>query len=319
MTREDSSFFISYAHADAAYVAKLADRLAAAGLPVWFDDHLAWGSRFPFEIQRRIMDALAIIVIMSPDAQASKWVELEILEGQRHDREFLPVLLAGERLFLLASSHYLDARDGSLPGDREIRLLKDLRDAWRSGTDQRPSLLLPAPALQFEVPTVRVPTDVSLHKLWSFLEEGQLEHADILTTSLLLEAVDRLDPGWMRRGDTASLPTGLLAEIDSGWSMLSQGVHGFGAQLARYPAPPAGAPPGGDRDFFALARALGWRDGRRHAMPRYGKFVAGPAEYPVGFFPTLRNPQREQYQGWPDSWRQTVMAVHLQLRRSGGP
>ncbi|SRR6266536_3860571 len=127
------SFFISYANEDAAYVARLAGHLHEFGLPLWFDAHLKWGSQFPQEIRDQIMHAPGIIVVMSPAAEASEWVEREILEGQRHDRGFLPILLRGERLFLLASSQYFDARDGALPGEGEIRQLRPDRRGDHAG------------------------------------------------------------------------------------------------------------------------------------------------------------------------------------------
>ncbi len=135
-------FFISYAHDDAAYVHRLADHLHGFDLPMWRDTDLAWGSRYPQEIRRRLARALGVIVVMSPAAEASEWVEREVLEGQQHDREFLPILLRGKRLFLLASSQYFDARDGALPGDREIRQLQSIRDASSAGDGHGPPHVL---------------------------------------------------------------------------------------------------------------------------------------------------------------------------------
>src|SRR6266536_700263 len=127
-----SSFVVSYSRADIEYTTRLAEHLRSAGLPVWFDHDLVWGARFPTEIPQRIKYALAVIVIMSPAAEASEWVEREILEGQCYDRQFLPVLVRGERFFLLASSCYFDARDGALPGERELCQLRALRDSDRA-------------------------------------------------------------------------------------------------------------------------------------------------------------------------------------------
>ena len=260
------------------------------------------------------MDALAVIVVMSPAAEASEWVEREVLEGQRHDRDFLPILLTGERLFLLASSHYFDARDGALPGGREIRQLRRILDARLTGAGQGPSLVLPAPVERPPAPVAYIPADVSLRKLRSFLVEEEIEHADILTTSLILEAVGRAGSGWIRRDDGQNLPFDLLADIDAAWSEFSHGAQGFRAQLSLHPSP------GGAPAFSTLALSLGWRSTRRDTMPKYGKYgeFVTPADHPIGFFPTLRNPQLERYEAWHDKWRMTVMAVHLQLRRWRG-
>ncbi|MEU5847898.1 toll/interleukin-1 receptor domain-containing protein [Saccharopolyspora shandongensis] len=311
----DSSFFVSYSHEDAHYVTRLVDHLRGFGLPLWFDGHLAWGSQFTREIRQRLSRALGIIVVMSPGADQSEWVEREILEGQRHDRLFLPILLSGERLFLLASSNYFDARDGSFPGEREIQELQRIRDAKPGFVPRQSPLDIPAgkPAPR----TTRVPAQISLRKLSTFLADGQLEHADILTTSLLLESVNRIDHGWMRRTDGKTISAGLLHDVDDLWSRFSGGQHGFRAQLALHRVPPPGAPEGRQRDFSALALSLGWKRAQRDTMPRYGDFIARP-EFPAGFFPTLRNPQLEQNQSWHDHWMETVMAVQLQLRATKG-
>jgi len=236
-SREEPSayFFVSYAHNDAEYVARLADHLRGSGLPVWFDAELQWGSRFSQEIRRRIRGALGVIVVMSPAAEASEWVEREILEGQRYDRQLLPILLRGERLFLLASSLYFDARDGALPGDRELRQLSRIHDASLAGpgpTQDTPLLSwAPVVAAADRRPVASVPAEtnagMAVRRLWSHLDEDRVEHADILTTSLLLEAVGRLDSGWMRRADGEHLPFDLLAGIDASWSKFSAGTHGF--------------------------------------------------------------------------------------------
>ncbi|MDX8029281.1 TIR domain-containing protein [Lentzea sp. BCCO 10_0856] len=296
-------FFLSYTQADAAYVQRLAEHLEASALPVWLDAKLRWGARVPVEIRDRLSAAPGIIVIMSPASERSEWVEREILEGQRYGRPFLPILLRGQRHFLLASTSFFDARDGRLPGAREIC---DLRELLEGG----PQVARPSPA----VPVASVPAETSLRKLRHALEEGQLAHADILTTSLLLDAARRLDKGWLRRTDGANLPTGLLADIDALWSKFAQ--QGFAVQQARHPGPPPGAPPGRHRDFLALALSVGWKGLRGEVSPVYEELVAADF-FPPGFFPTMRNPQLERFESWHDKWTDTVMAVHTRLRNSG--
>lgn len=297
-------FFLSYTQADAAYVKRLAEHLEASALPVWLDAKLRWGARVPIEIRDRLSTAPGIIVIMSPASERSEWVEREILEGQRYGRPFLPILLRGHRHFLLAATSFFDARDGRLPGEQEIDDLRNLLD------ERVPAAPRPSPA----VPVATVSAETSLRKLRHALEEGQLAHADILTTSLLLDAAQRLDKGWLRRTDGAKLPAGLLADIDALWSKFAQ--QGFAVQLARHPGPPPGAPPGRHRDFLALALSVGWKNLRGEVSPVYEELVA-TAFFPPGFFPTMRNPQLERFESWHDKWTDTVMAVHTRLRNSG--
>ncbi|HMH90250.1 MAG TPA: toll/interleukin-1 receptor domain-containing protein, partial [Streptosporangiaceae bacterium] len=313
---EPSSFFVSYSHADLEYTTRFAQHLRSADLPVWFDRDLAWGVRFPTEIPQQIMYALAVIVLMSPTAEASEWVEREILEGQRYDRQFLPVLVDGERFFLLASSYYFDARDGALPGERELCQLRAIRDRDRAGGGG------PAPEIRLAPPvrasaSTRPKTGASFTKLRSFLGAGELTSADILTTAMILQAVGRHGDGWLRLEDGARVPSELLTGIDTTWARFTHGAHGFRAQLSCRRIGPGGAgrevgaPDLGGRDlsvrddFASLAMALGWcRAGR--GVQRYGEFVEG--ERPVGFFPTLRNPQSERHHTWHDRWVRTVLA-----------
>ncbi|MFB9247581.1 toll/interleukin-1 receptor domain-containing protein [Sphaerisporangium melleum] len=306
------SFFISYSRNDTGYVKRLAGQLEEAGLPIWYDAHLVVGSRFARDTRNMITRALGVIVVMSGASQESEWVEREVLEAQLHDRLIIPILLSGERFFLLASTHYFDARGGTLLDERTLGLLHRVRDAYSPAT--RHTWLPPAPPSA--APASRPTDEASLRKLRACLFDGRVEHADILTTSLLLAPAGRLADGGLRRGDGARLSYGLLGEIDAAWAERSGGTQGFRAQLGVHPGPPPGTPAGQAGDFYALADSLGWLRDRR-AIPPYGEFVP-PAPYPHGFFPTLRNPQIEAHKGWHARWRQTVMAVHLRLRGQGG-
>src|SRR6185295_5146896 len=83
-------------------------------------------------------------------------------------------------------------------------------------------------------PTTAV-DESALRKLRSFLAAGAVEHADILTTAVMLAAAGRLDSGWLRRDDGQRLPLPLLTEIDQAWATSPVAHQGFSAQLARQP------------------------------------------------------------------------------------
>ncbi|WP_046502995.1 TIR domain-containing protein [Streptomyces odonnellii] len=313
------AFVVCYARADAGYGERLVDQLSGSGLPVWSLGHLKWGDNYISTIRERLRHALAVVVLMSPEAEESEDVTREILEGQRHSREFFPVLLRGERNYLLASSWYLDARNGDLPGPDALRLLRRVHDSHRShgsrASHRQPPAprtlpVLSLPAGRPSVPAVRSPARRSLLTLEALLAEHETEHADLLTTTLLLEAVDRLETGWLRRSDGKRLPEALLSGIDALWSRFSGGAHGFGAQVRR-------ATVGGGRhsDFMALSVGYGWRSSPYETVPKYQHFTGRAGDH--AFFPTLRNPQSEQYRDWYDQWTETVLAVHLRLRERG--
>ncbi|MPY56982.1 GUN4 domain-containing protein, partial [Streptomyces spongiae] len=170
--------------------------------------------------------------------------------------------------------------------------------------------VLPLPAAQPLMPAVRAPVRRSLITLEALLAEHETEHADLLTTTLLLEAVDRLETGWLRRSDGKRLPEALLSGIDSLWSRFSGGAYGFGAQVRR-----ARVSGGRHADFMALSVGYGWRSSPYETVPKYQHFTGAAGRF--AFFPTLRNPQSEQYRDWYDQWTETVLAVHLRLRERG--
>jgi hypothetical protein len=311
-----SSFFISYAHADLHYVKRLAAHLQESGVPAWFDADLRWGDRWPQRLSERIQQAPGLIVVMSQAAAESEWVEREILEGQHYNRPFRPILLGGDRLFLLAATQFFDARMGRMPGERELRELNLLLGSAEPGRRPVPVIDWGQVARGSDTAAQGQDIDELLTKLHSFLAAGRVEHADILTTSMLLDGAGRIDDGWLHEADGQLLLPGLIAGIDLIWSESTGAAHGFRAQLALHNAPSPGVKPGRDRDFAALASAVGWRRPKRGATPRYSDFVRPTAgKWPLGFFPTLRNPQLELRQGWHDRWVRTVMAVHLRLRR----
>lgn len=309
------SFVVTYAAADARYGERLVGWLKEHDLPAWSIADLAWGSEYIWEIRQQIQHALALVVLMSPAAEDSSDVEREILEGQRHSRRFFPLLVQGERHFLLASSWCFDARGGAWPGSSELRTLQRIHDDHVKGrTPVEPPRALPV----WQPGTLpRRRSDTEVHRLRTFLKEGELAHADLLTTNMLLTAVGRLEWGWLDESDEARLPEALLTEIDNAWSELTAQRQGFRLQRRLHQLQD---PYGGG--FMKLATALGWLsppDGRPSygeipASPEYGDLLDRAAVAPDGFFPTLRNPQVEQYSAWPDQWRKTVLAVHQRLR-----
>ncbi|SHN47123.1 GUN4-like [Cryptosporangium aurantiacum] len=293
---------------------RLAHHLRVHDLSVWIDADIRWGTSFTRAINSHIRQALAILVVMSPEAEKSEWVEREILEGQRSDRQFLPILLRGDRFFLLAATHYFDARGDRLPGRAEVEQLRELSEKALTGANDAPTIVLPqAPADDL----VRTPASgAALRRIEAHLAGGETAHADILTTALLLDSVGRLSHGWLRQDDGDALPRALLDEVDALWARHSSGGFGFRAQARwRVSRPPDAGDELTVRDFSRMATALGWRTGGG-ATPRYGLFVERGQGRP-GFFPTLRNPQLERYPSWHDQWMRTVLAVHRHLPAGG--
>lgn len=290
------AFVIAYAEPDMAYAARLAAHLTEAGLPAWSVADLGFGSPFLHETRRQIRHARAMLVVMSPDAERSPDVQRQVLEGFRYGRAFFPVLLRGRPNFLLVCSWHFDARGDRLPAASDL-------DRLRHG--------ITAPVTRADPARVVIPgpADTPLRRLRALLAEGDLAHADLWTTTLLLGAANRLDAGWLEPAVATRLPLPLLTEIDTAWSETTGGAHGFRSQLGLFRLES-----GGGTELLDAFDAYGWRTaGDRRAAPRYEALLARES-VPAGFFPTLRNPQVESQRSWYDRWQSTVTAVHVRLQ-----
>ncbi|QXJ22365.1 toll/interleukin-1 receptor domain-containing protein [Actinomadura graeca] len=321
------SVVVCYAPADAEYGRRLVERVHGAGLPVWSVRSLRPGDRHVWTIRQQLRHATAIVVVMSPAADESEDVTRMILEGEWHGREFFPVWLAGDRHYLLANLWWADARTGGPLADGALAQLVELHEAVLSGRpapqgEAPPEPSRSAPALPSVSPvpavssvssaaSVHVPASLGLKRLRAALAEREFEHADLLTTALLLEAAGRAGTGFIGWGDAAGLPCGLLSKVDRLWAAATDGRQGFRAQTTVAPA-------GGRShlDFLVLAGKLGWHHPDSGAMPAYPEFAARALGRPR-FFPTLRNPRGEQRANWYDLWTETVLTVHARLQKCG--
>ena len=116
--------FISYAHADAAYVKVLVAALDAAGVPWWYDERLEGGDRFGRVLAERIDGCAAFVLVMSPAAAASAYVAKEVRRAQRSRRPIYPLLLAGEPLPAVADRQYVSVAGAVPPPARFVDTLR---------------------------------------------------------------------------------------------------------------------------------------------------------------------------------------------------
>lgn len=72
-----SEVFLSYARADAASARRVAKALEASGHAVWWDSHLPAHRDYSEEIERRLEQARAVVVLWSKSAIQSQWVRAE--------------------------------------------------------------------------------------------------------------------------------------------------------------------------------------------------------------------------------------------------
>lgn len=124
-----SHIFISYNQEDADFAAVLMMTLEKAGFDTWMDkSRLRAGTDWSEEIDRGILTALAVVLVISPDSRQSEYVTYEwscalgagvhVVPLLRRDTEAHPRL---RRL------QYLDFRGNVRPWDELVRLLNSIK------------------------------------------------------------------------------------------------------------------------------------------------------------------------------------------------
>ncbi|MDX2136981.1 MAG: TIR domain-containing protein [Chloroflexota bacterium] len=115
--------FMSYSRRDGNYARRLREHLVQSGIRIWLDDAIEHGETWFNQIHEAIKTCTAFIVIMSPDSEASEWVQKEILLARRYKKPIFPVLLHGEEFPLLIDVQFADMRGGKLPSEDFHRTL----------------------------------------------------------------------------------------------------------------------------------------------------------------------------------------------------
>lgn len=81
-----SEVFLSYARSDEAVARRVAKGLEAAGYEVWWDEHLPAHRAYSQEIERRLEEAEAVVVLWSKKAAESQWVRAEADFARSHGK-----------------------------------------------------------------------------------------------------------------------------------------------------------------------------------------------------------------------------------------
>lgn len=96
-----SHIFVSYSRRNLTFVTQLVKDLQQAGLTIWFDQiSIQPGDIWEAAIEKGLKEAIAVIVIISPDSMASEYVRKEVNFAQESDQLILPVLYQPAQLFL---------------------------------------------------------------------------------------------------------------------------------------------------------------------------------------------------------------------------
>jgi tetratricopeptide (TPR) repeat protein len=92
------NIFISYTTADDNFVTQLRKALEYQGFDVWIDSrNMRGGDTLKTEIESAIINADALIVVVSPNVFNSLWVKQEILFAQKHVETIVPILIEGSK------------------------------------------------------------------------------------------------------------------------------------------------------------------------------------------------------------------------------
>lgn len=151
-----SRIFVSYAREDVDTARQLADGLAETGHEVWWDNHLAGGSRFANEIDQALKDAEAVVVLWSDSSINSAWVLDEAAEGRDSDR-LVPIALGSAKPPLgFRQFHTIDL--GSSPDRRRSGAFEELLNAIarKCGSEARTETLRPAAEAKNSAETVSI-------------------------------------------------------------------------------------------------------------------------------------------------------------------
>jgi TIR domain len=121
---EFGDVFISYAREDRKYVEKLIAYLKSKDLSVWADNRIDYGEQWWRTITANLRSCLAMVVVMTPEADKSKWVEREILLADDLNKPFFPLLLRGQKFPIFVATQFHDVSDGAMPPSDFIEALK---------------------------------------------------------------------------------------------------------------------------------------------------------------------------------------------------
>ncbi len=114
-----SHIFISYSHANSTEMAQVRDLLRSEGLPVWTDERLTPGTlSWKNAIEDALNRAVAVVVLLSPEARQSESVEREMAYSLLHDVPIYPLLIGGDEALSkfprIEHISHIDARDNPL-------------------------------------------------------------------------------------------------------------------------------------------------------------------------------------------------------------
>lgn len=129
--------FISYSRRDNDRMGQVRDTLRESGLEVWTDEGIEPGTEsWKGSISTAIKGCKAVVVLFSPDATLSTWVNRELDFAELHRKKIYPLLVRGELTesipFGYTTYQFIDIRDEAVV-DGGIQQLTETLHAHISG------------------------------------------------------------------------------------------------------------------------------------------------------------------------------------------
>ena len=88
--------FISYSSQNIEYARRLADKLRDEGFDVWLDNRRLHSSEDWWKsIVLALRECAAVVVILTPESDSSRWVQREITIAEKYEKALFPLLLDG--------------------------------------------------------------------------------------------------------------------------------------------------------------------------------------------------------------------------------
>ena len=173
-----AEIFISYNHGDREFVQRLAEKLTGRGGSVWFDQSMAGGDTISSEVQDRISQAKACLVLWSHNSINSSWVikehRMAIEAGN-----YIPMTLQDDVIHMMTNKDTfaasLDYVQISAENDRDIS-----RAVTKKGANLHAPIDGSSPKI--EAP-IYDPQDIS--KLSAMTSEEILEMADASAKAII--------------------------------------------------------------------------------------------------------------------------------------
>jgi hypothetical protein len=109
--------FISYKREERLQCARIAEKLRALGLDVWFDAKLESGASFDSEIETKIHEAKAVLVLWSPASVQSAWVRNEATIGSERGVMVSAELAPCRRPIQFTTTHTVPLHDPNFADD----------------------------------------------------------------------------------------------------------------------------------------------------------------------------------------------------------